>query len=207
MLKPKIKLNDRIRSVIYEQRQLTGKSAESVSESIGRAKSWLSQIENGRLQTINKTDFINLMSLLMQIPNEEAEKFIALIINSRNNKDVNTIANNNIEIYKVEDDEYDSVTLKNQFSEIENFVIKCFDYFFDNVPDKKESVNMISNFACNLEADLGFMFSVIAMKWDRMENTDIDTKRQLLREINTLLNKFGTTSSLDKKIEDTLSNS
>ena len=64
---------------------------------------------------------------------------------------------------------------------------------------------MISNFACNLEADLGFMFSVIAMKWDRMDNTDFDTKRILLREINSLLNKYGTSSTLDKKVEDILS--
>jgi len=206
MLKPKIKLTDNIRAFILTERKRSGKTAETVSESIGRAKSWLSQIENGRLQNIGRVDFINLIASLLQISEDDAEKYIEVMIMNPTKKTVEKKTNaDGLEIYKV-NDESDMEILRMQYGDVRSNILMCLDYFFENVSDKKEGLNLLGNFACNLNADLGFMLSVAALKWDRMEKSDISTKQMLCQEINSLLNKYGTTSELDKYISARLSN-
>lgn len=64
MLQKKINLNDRIRKMISDYRKSAMKqnpllTADYISEQIGRAKSWLSQVENGRLKSVKTQDLIN----------------------------------------------------------------------------------------------------------------------------------------------------
>lgn len=82
----KIKLDDDIRNKLLNERNITKRTAEEVSSSVGMTKSWLAQIENGRLQTIKKSKFIELLTELKQISNEEAESIIDIL--TANNDDI-----------------------------------------------------------------------------------------------------------------------
>lgn len=69
MLAKKIVLNDRIRKLIIDYRKSAKErnplmTADYISEQIGRAKSWLSQVENGRLQSVKTDDLINVFCFL-----------------------------------------------------------------------------------------------------------------------------------------------
>ena len=87
MLGKKIILNDRIRNYIIDFRKNAMKSnklltADYISEQIGRSKSWLSQVENGRLKSVKTNDLVNVFCLLQDInPNSENDrkKVIALL--------------------------------------------------------------------------------------------------------------------------------
>lgn len=69
MLGKKIELKPRIRKLIIDSRHSARESdphmtADYISEKIGRAKSWLSQIENGRLKSIKSNDLINVFCVI-----------------------------------------------------------------------------------------------------------------------------------------------
>ena len=69
MLGKKIILNDRIRKLIIDYRKSSMQqnsllTADFISEQIGRAKSWLSQVENGRLKSVKTQDLVNVFCLL-----------------------------------------------------------------------------------------------------------------------------------------------
>ena len=69
MLGKKIILNDRIRDLIIDSRKSIKDqnpllTADYISEKIGRAKSWLSQVENGRLKSVKTSDLINVFCIL-----------------------------------------------------------------------------------------------------------------------------------------------
>lgn len=81
MLPTKIQLNNRIRSFIMEERKSIKKknplmTADYISEKIGRAKSWLSQIENGRLQSVKKEDLVNAFCFMLEQPKEYIENYL-----------------------------------------------------------------------------------------------------------------------------------
>ena len=65
MLAKKIVLTPRIRNLIIDSRKSARQNnslltADYISEKIGRAKSWLSQVENGRLQSVKTSDLVNV---------------------------------------------------------------------------------------------------------------------------------------------------
>lgn len=81
MLPKKIQLNDRIRNFIIEERKSIKKqnplmTADYISEQIGRAKSWLSQVENGRLQSVKKEDLVNAFCFMLDHSKEYVEKYL-----------------------------------------------------------------------------------------------------------------------------------
>ena len=70
MLPEKITLTNAFRKYITETRVSAKEensllSADYVSKQIGRSKSWLSQVENGRLKTVKKNDLINVFSFIL----------------------------------------------------------------------------------------------------------------------------------------------
>lgn len=78
----KYHLYDRHRSLLKEWRVEKELSAEKVSEMLGHHKSWLGQIERGRLVSIKEDDLLNLLSILLTEPIDEliqgdcVEKFV-----------------------------------------------------------------------------------------------------------------------------------
>ena len=69
MLKNKIILNNRIRNFIINERKFAMKqnpllTADYISQKIGRSKSWLSQVENGRLKSVKTNDLINAFCII-----------------------------------------------------------------------------------------------------------------------------------------------
>lgn len=69
----KFHLYDKHRQLLKDWRNDKGKgySAEEVSEMIGHHKSWLGQIERGRLVSIKQEDLSSLLSIILDIPKEE----------------------------------------------------------------------------------------------------------------------------------------
>ena len=72
MLGKKIILNDAIRHIISDARKSRlqnnpNLTADQISEQIGRSKSWLSQVENGRLKTVKTRDFVNAYCVIMDM--------------------------------------------------------------------------------------------------------------------------------------------
>lgn len=69
----KYHLYDKHRQFLKDKRGIKGKgySAEEVSEMLGHHKSWLGQIERGRLVSIKQEDLINLLSILLDLPKEK----------------------------------------------------------------------------------------------------------------------------------------
>lgn len=70
MLAKKIILTPRIRKLIIDSRKSARQNnslltADYISEKIGRAKSWLSQVENGRLQSVKTNDLVNVFCCIM----------------------------------------------------------------------------------------------------------------------------------------------
>lgn len=81
MLGKKIKLNDAIRNFISFERKSRKKSntkltADYISEQIGRTKSWLSQVENGRLKTVKTHDLTNAFMLIKDTSYEQAHEYL-----------------------------------------------------------------------------------------------------------------------------------
>lgn len=84
MLKNKIILNNRIRQFIITERKFAQKNqnslltADYISEKIGRSKSWLSQVENGRLKTVKTQDLINAFCIIKghDISSEQSQEEI-----------------------------------------------------------------------------------------------------------------------------------
>lgn len=64
----KYALTDAHRDYIRKRRTNLGYSAEFVSEQLNHHKSWLGQIERGRLASIKKEDFEKLLSILLTTP-------------------------------------------------------------------------------------------------------------------------------------------
>jgi hypothetical protein len=69
MLGKKIILNQRIRKFFIDHRKSAKSNnplftADYISVKVGRSKSWLSQVENGRLQSVKTNDIINVFCLL-----------------------------------------------------------------------------------------------------------------------------------------------
>ena len=64
----KYTLNDKHRELLRKMRNFRGLSAEEVSEKINHHKSWLGQIERGRLASIKKDDLDKLLSILLDNP-------------------------------------------------------------------------------------------------------------------------------------------
>lgn len=69
----KFHLYDKHRQLLKDWRSDKGKgySAEEVSEMLGHHKSWLGQIERGRLVSIKDTDLTKLLSILLDIPEDK----------------------------------------------------------------------------------------------------------------------------------------
>lgn len=67
-------LTDVHREYLKTKRQALCLSAETVSEKLNHHKSWLGQIERGRLNSIKKDDFIKLLSILWHLPEEMIEQ-------------------------------------------------------------------------------------------------------------------------------------
>ena len=69
----KFHLYDTHRKLLKEWRCDKGKgySAEEVSEMLGHHKSWLGQIERGRLVSIKEDDLTTLLSILLDVPKDE----------------------------------------------------------------------------------------------------------------------------------------
>jgi transcriptional regulator with XRE-family HTH domain len=84
----KLYLTDDIKSFIMYERKKLKLTAEETSEKIGRSKSWLAQIENGRLSSIKKSDFIKLVSLFLDISSDEAIIYISNKFNQQVEIDV-----------------------------------------------------------------------------------------------------------------------
>lgn len=83
MLPKKITLNDRLRKLIIDCRKSAKEqnpllTADYISEQIGRAKSWLSQIENGRLKSVKTNDLINVFCYLQNRNKDHEEDRIAV---------------------------------------------------------------------------------------------------------------------------------
>lgn len=81
MLEKKIKLNNAIRKLIYENRKSAKNnrpelSADYISTKIGRSKSWLSQVENGRLQSVKTEDLINVYTLINNTDYKHAKEYV-----------------------------------------------------------------------------------------------------------------------------------
>lgn len=89
MLDEKIKLNNAIRNFISDIRKSSKQihpelSADYISEKIGRSKSWLSQVENGRLKTVKTKDLVNAFTIINSTTYERAEEYVDDQISSIN---------------------------------------------------------------------------------------------------------------------------
>ena len=76
MLQNKIVLNNEIRKFIIDNRKNAKEqnpllTADYISKKIGRAKSWLSQVENGRLKSVKKNDLINVFCIIKNIDKDD----------------------------------------------------------------------------------------------------------------------------------------
>jgi hypothetical protein len=80
MLGKKILLNNRIRKIIITERKNAREStnhlltADYISAQIGRAKSWLSQVENGRLQSVKTNDLVNAFCIIQGFDMQDDSK-------------------------------------------------------------------------------------------------------------------------------------
>ncbi|MDF2820209.1 MAG: hypothetical protein K0R15_650 [Clostridiales bacterium] len=186
MLKPKLILTDNIRAFILEERRKTGLPAEIVSENIGRTKSWLSQVENGRLKNISRIDFINLISYLLKISNEEAETYIENKLNflEENKSDIQQLTFFNI------DDDNEAEKIKKEFNENVNVIVQKFNLLFDNVEDKKQALNIIKRIKSNIKScDLGFIVSIYSLPWLKTTGREYDEKNKMIKDMINIIDE------------------
>lgn len=81
MLDPKLKLNDALRNFVSNQRKIAKKNnptmtADGISLKIGRAKSWLSQVENGRLKSVKTDNLIKAFTIIKNTDYESAKQYL-----------------------------------------------------------------------------------------------------------------------------------
>ena len=103
MLDKKIKLNDAIRNFISFERKskkMSGSklTADYISEQIGRTKSWLSQVENGRLKTVKTVDLTKAFMIIKNTSYEQAYEYLNIKIGEINAELKNNIIDETGEI-------------------------------------------------------------------------------------------------------------
>lgn len=89
MLGKKIILNNAIRKYVSDMRKSAKESnpemtADNISIKIGRAQSWLSQVENGRLKSVKTKDLVNAFMLILNNTYENSYEHLDNKINDIN---------------------------------------------------------------------------------------------------------------------------
>lgn len=165
---------------------------------------WYSQIEGKRTKTIKLEELINIFMMILDASYDYAKKYIEDFL-SGNNK-VNVVNENaSVRIFKIEDEDDEEMNLRHLEDAVET--LKNISYqFYNHMNNKKEATTMLQVFSCNILMDIGFMISLNCLNWDRLENTDDDVKHKILQEINLLIQKYGSLSSIDKSLTEILPN-
>ena len=189
MIKPKILLDDSIRAFILSERKRTHYSAEFVSEKIGRSKSWLAQIENGRTKTINRNDFINLISFLRK--DDDLLKIEAFIQASLGAIMVNAPLPKSPDSEKVkpyiDNNDYSPNGLDQSFDEWCKAITHYFSVLRKQFEDKQQFEDIIFNMLYNLYVEPSVSLSIMGARLNLIEkygtddNLDIFQKEQLFK--------------------------
>lgn len=181
MLPKKIQLNNRIRKFIMDERKSIKKqnplmTADYISEQIGRAKSWLSQIENGRLQSVKKEDLINAFCFMLEQSKEYVEKYLDDQIQYINI----TIQHNIIDENGHVQDFSEMLSFQQARGHI-RYAIENLDEILDEV--KNNSVDQIK---ANLNKNIKYIYTAV-IDWLNRAFNDIDS---LFSDEISLINYF-----------------
>lgn len=184
MIKPKITLSDAERAFILEERGRTKYSAEFVSEKIGKSKSWLAQIENGRTKTIRRDDFIKLISFLRNDTDLiKIEAFIqASMIAITNNLPAPTSPDDEKIKSFIDNNDCNREGLNKPSQEWCGAMICFFKNVYAHYKDKNELETVLYNILYNLHSNPSIALSVMGSPINRLTNTSKEIQSKFFKE-------------------------
>lgn len=194
MIPPKIILGDSERAFIFNERKATGLSAEYVSEQIGRSKSWLGQIENGRAKKINRIDLINLIAFLRKDTDlTKIEGYIHTYMYAITNKlsPPSSPDDEKVNLF-IDNNDYSEKGSEESFEEYKDGINKIFQMIFEKNSNKKQTVDMMANIFSNfVEGDAGLTFSIMSLPFRNLRRTSSAERNKFMKELYDLIDKYG----------------
>lgn len=181
MLKPKIMINKIIINKIQQDRSIIGKSGSQLSTDIGKSEGWISLLENERMKTISSKDLIHIFKILKSLNDEEAEKYVLDFLNEAKE----SIKQDKTIVYY---DENDKLQTEENFKIITNQILDFFNIVFND--NKEYAFHTLGRFMENLQSDLGFMFGIISIPFNELEDVDIKVKKKLYAEMGNVVKKY-----------------
>jgi len=181
MLKPKIRINKYITSIILEDRQKANKSGVELSKEIGKSESWCSLLENGRMKSVSSKDLINIFKILHSFTDQEAEQYIEDFLN-----EFQKITQQKVAIYRY--DEKNEFLLEENFTDILETIIGLFNSIYDN--NSKYAFECLNQFMKNLQFDIGFILALNKIPFNILKDTDHETRKELFDEISNVVKNY-----------------
>ena len=206
MIEDKIFLRDEERQFILNERKRTNYSAEYVSEKIGRSKSWLAQLENGRTKTIRRKDFIDLLCFLRNDNDRnKIEGFIqaslaaiaikAPLPESPNSEKIKPFIDNN---------DYSIAGLNQSLHDWNTAITHFMGQLYKQYPDKKQFMDVLYNILYNLYSNPSLSLSVMSASLNRLSNVDRKTQTKFCNEFFELIDKYGADDNFDLFLRQSL---
>lgn len=199
MLRDKILLTDQIRKFMRDERHLTGKSAELVSEEIGKSKGWLAHLENGRTKSISRDDFIKLISYLREDSDlQKIEAFIhtTLVAINRNLELPSSPDDENVQQF-IDTNDYSPAGLRKSFQEWLNLIAETCTRIFIKYPDQKTYVDTLYNIFYNLNVAPGISLSIMGSPINRLGHLNKTQQQEFYNKYMALIDEYGQDDDLD----------
>lgn len=215
MFPNKIKITDDIKKLIVDVRKEHNLTAYQLSESIGKNKSWIPNIENDRTKNITKEDLFKIFEDFAKEEGINTEKFIINHINSKailtlhNGSEVKAIDlqlkddlellqndskkssdNDNTYIKEVRYQK-DTILLNCILEKIESIIYKDFNLMEDN--DRKYTLRVLECIRQNIEFD--FFYSSLAYNTLFFDNIptnleECESGKKFINEFTSICIKF-----------------
>ena len=178
----KVVCNKAILKFIRTNRDRLKITGAQVSEKIHQRDSYMSAVENGRIQSISYDNLKIIVKYLLKCDDEKAESVIERLIHIEDTtvKDIDLY---NVNGYKVPfygtDDEI------NEFTEMINKSLKSIYSQYPDLVDK-----FVRTFNLNLMTDKLFFISVFSLPFYKLKDVDQSEKQKIIDDISQIINKF-----------------
>lgn len=150
-------------------------SKEQVSRSMGKGRTWLSQVETGRLKKIDSEDFIKIFEIVLNVNHDTAEEEAFYFYEEYEETKINF--SRILEIFcSAANDKYLSLRSTNARNALLNFFKNLYSNFIENYTDFEYLINKL---------DLSPLCNV-----DKQTQKDIHNKMDLLKKDIKYLDKF-----------------
>ena len=176
-------------SYIRKRRKDLKIPAESLSEQIGKSKSWLSQLERGVFRSIKKTDYVNLLRVLYAPYPEyySDEHLLREFFNDAANASLTAQMNDYHFFDAINYVDFDSKDLNREFSIALQELINVIQNSFQQINNKKHQFAIIQSLRIhcrNLEYSIPMTTMLSSLPVFALQDEDVEGQSAVIELIN-----------------------